>query len=524
MTGTSDIDALLTRLAACDVQLSAAPGGILRYDAPRAALTEALLDELRLHKDELLLRLGGDDGSDSGPGSDGPYRVTDRTLVSDQQARLIAGHHSVPHPEVWNIPTRVCFTGTLDVDALRAALGDLIGRHHALHTRFAQDADGAWWQEVVAPPPLRLPLDDLTALTAPERGPRADALCRQAARHRFELSEPVLPHLRLIQVEQDQWILMFVLHHICADGWSLSVILAELAALYTAAAAGTPRPPAAPTAQATDFARDARARHDPATETRRAAYFATYLDGVPPRTDIPTDRPRPGRLSGRGGTIRGSLSGEQRAAVEKFAAGLHTTPFAVAASALGVFLTRLSGEGDHLIGVPYANREGAAFETLVAMTSTTIMVRVRVDPDETCAALAVRTGAGALEAMAHVLPTARIMQAMRDAGARDVPDRVPHVLAFQNSVDTDIEIPGLRVDVEDLAPPLARAELCFGLAPRRERALGYRTFLEYSADLWDQETAERLLASYTALLGEFCSRPDARVGSLLQSSGKADTP
>ncbi|MFF3322770.1 condensation domain-containing protein [Streptomyces sp. NPDC002889] len=521
MTGrTTDVDDLLLRLAAQDIRLSAGPGGVLRYDAPRAALTERLIEELRLSKRELLARLGGD--------TTGPYRVVDRAPVSDQQARLIDGHHRVPHSEVWNIPTRVGLTGALDPDAMRAALGELIERHHALHTRFVQGADGAWWQEVVAPPVLELPVEDLTGLPAEERAPHAAQLCRAAAMHSFDLSEPVLPHLRLIRIEQDEWALMLVLHHICADGWSLSVVLAELAELYTAAAAGAPHGLAAPTAQATDYARLSHARHDPGAEARRAAHCAAYLDGVPSRTGIPTDRPRPEKPSGRGGTVRGSMSARQRAVVERFAAERHTTPFAVAASALGVFLARLSGERDLLLGVPYANREGTAFETLVAMTSTAIMVRVQVDPDETCAALTVRTGSGALDAMVHVLPTARIMQAMRDAGARDVPDRVPHILAFQNSVDTDIEIPGLRVEVTDLAPPLSRAELSFGLAPHRDRAQGYRTFLEYSADLWDPDTAEQLLASYTTLLDAFCSRPDARVGSLLQplgkqTPGKADT-
>lgn len=192
----------------------------------------------------------------------------------------------------------------------------------------------------------------------------------------------------------------------------------------------------------------------------------------------------------------------------------------MAATALGVFLTRLSGEPDILLSVPYANREGTAYESLVAMTSTAVMVRVRLDsanPGESCAELAVRTGAGALGAMAHVLPTARIMQAMRDAGAQHVPDRVPHVLAFQNSVDTDIEIPGLGVEVEDLAPLLSRSELCFGLAPRRDPAKGYRTFLEFSADLWTRDTAEHLLTGYTDLLAAFCARPDRPVRELLHA-------
>lgn len=461
--------------------------------------------------------------------------VVDRAPVSDQQARMIAGHHAMPDPAVWNVPTRITFTGALDPAALRSAVSEVIARHDALRTRFTQESapDGPWWQEVLAAEPVALPVEDLTGLPAGERRPRANALCRTDAATPFELGRSLRPRVRLLRVEEDRWELMFVLHHVCADGWSLSVLLAEIAALYTAAAAGVPHGLPDPPMQAPGYARWQREHHDPGAEAERAAFCARYLDGVPSTVPVPTDRPRPQKLSGHGDTVRGVAPGAVRAAVEKLAADRRTTPFAVAAAALGVFLTRLSGEPDTLLSVPYANREGTASESLVAMTSTAVMVRVRLDSanlDETCAELAVRTGAGALGAMAHVLPTARIMQAMRDAGAVSVPDRVPHVLAFQNSVDTDIEIPGLRVEVADLAPPLSRSELCFGLAPRRDPAKGYRTFLEFSTDLWDHTTAHALLSSYTDLLAEFCARPDRPVRELLEehpsqplpNTGKAD--
>ncbi|WP_051860075.1 MupA/Atu3671 family FMN-dependent luciferase-like monooxygenase [Streptomyces anulatus] len=449
-----------------------------------------------------------------------PAVVVDRAPVSDQQARMIAGHHAMPDPAVWNVPTRITFTGALDPAALRSAVSEVIARHDALRTRFVQEdaPEGPWWQEVLAAGPVALPVEDLTGLPDGERRPRADALCRADAAAPFELGRSLRPRVRLLRVEEDRWELMFVLHHVCADGWSLSVLLAEIAALYTAAAAGVPHGLPDPAMQAPGYARWQREHHDPGAEADRAAFCARYLDGVPSAVPVPTDRPRPQKLSGHGDTVRGVAPGAVRAAVEELAAGRRTTPFAVAAAALGVFLTRLSGEPDTLLSVPYANREGTASESLVAMTSTAVMVRVRLDSanlDETCAELAVRTGVGALGAMAHVLPTARIMQAMRDAGAVSVPDRVPHVLAFQNSVDTDIEIPGLRVEVADLAPPLSRSELCFGLAPRRDPAKGYRTFLEFSTDLWDHTTAHDLLSSYTDLLAEFCARPDRPVRELL---------
>ncbi|GLW73271.1 hypothetical protein Kpho02_55700 [Kitasatospora phosalacinea] len=435
----------------------------------------------------------------------------DRAPVSDQQARMIGGHHSVPQPQIWNIPTRIRFAGPLDPEALRTALTDLVARHTALRTRYVQDADGAWWQEVAAPAPVRLPLDDLSRLEPGRRAERAERVCRDLAEEPFDLDRPTLPRVRLLRLAEDEWVLMFVLHHISTDGWSHSVLMSELAELYAAAAGGRPHALAAPGLQATDYARRQAAARDPRADARRAAHFVDYLDGVPCRLEVPTDRPRPEAPSGNGDTVRGVLPGPVRAALEEFAAAQRVTPFAVAATALGLHLARLSGERDVLLSVPYVNRQGAETESLVALVTTAVMVRVRIRDGETFAELVRRTSAGALATMANVLPTAQVMQALRDAGATDVPERVPYMLAFQNYADSEIELPGLEVEVEDVAPAVARAELCFGLSPRRDPRLGHRTFLEYSTDLWDRGTAERLLADYVALLGELCARPDSPV-------------
>ncbi|MFC9846629.1 MupA/Atu3671 family FMN-dependent luciferase-like monooxygenase [Streptomyces sp. NPDC060223] len=448
----------------------------------------------------------------------GGGEIVDRARVSDQQDRMIAAHYSVPQAQVWNVPTRIRFRGALSPDALRSALTELTRRHQSLRTRFVKDeADGedVWWQEVTAERPVRLQVDDLTRLAPERRLARAGKVRRDLAGTPIDITRSTLAPPRLLRLAEDEWELMFVLHHICADGWAHSLLMSELAELYRAAAAGTAHTLDAPSGQPTDHARRQLAEKDPDTEARRAAYCAAYLQGVPVRLDMPTDRPRPEKLSGDGDTVRGVGSGELRTVLEEFAAERRVTPFAVTLAGLGVHLARLSGERDVLLSVPYANREGPEWESLVAMTSTSVMVRVRIDPAESFGELVARTGAEALAVLANVLPTTRILQAMRDSGATEVPDRVPYILAFQNYPDTDIEIPGLDVEVTDLAPPVARGELCFGISPRRDPSLGYRTFLEYSADLWDRKTAEDLLASYITLLDDLCAHPDRRVATAL---------
>ncbi|WP_405644765.1 MupA/Atu3671 family FMN-dependent luciferase-like monooxygenase [Streptomyces sp. NBC_00019] len=449
--------------------------------------------------------------------------VVDRAPVTDQQARMLAAQPALPRPQVYNVPTRIRLTGPVDTDALRTALTELVRRHHSLRTRYAQDGEGAWWQEVVdvAPPPLRIV--DYSRLPAERAAQRADQACRTAADEPFDLTLPTLPRLRLLRVAPDAWVLMFVVHHICTDGWSHGVLLAELAALYTAAATGTAPTLSTPSAQPADHARRQLERRGGTERTRRAAHFVDHLTGVPTRLEVPTDRPRSGHLSGDGDTVRAHAPAELRDRVERFAAAHRVTPFAVAAAALGVTVARLAGQRDLLVGVPYANRDGSDTETLVSLVSTNMPVRIRVGPEETCAELVARTGAETLAAMANVLPTAEVWQALREAGVREVPEVVSCLLVFQNTDDVEIEIPGLGVEVDDVAPPAARTELTFGLTPRRDPALGYRAYVEYSADLWDRKSAERILDSYLSVLDDLCTDPGRAVGELLAptTSGEA---
>ncbi|MEU9912728.1 MupA/Atu3671 family FMN-dependent luciferase-like monooxygenase [Streptomyces sp. NPDC051001] len=449
--------------------------------------------------------------------------VVDRAPVTDQQARMLAAQPALPRPQVYNVPTRIRLTGPVDTDALRTALTELVRRHHSLRTRYAQDGEGAWWQEVVdvAPPPLRTV--DYSRLPAERAAQRAEQACRAAADEPFDLARPTLPRLRLLRVAPDEWVLMFVVHHICTDGWSHGVLLGELAALYTAAATGTAPALSAPSAQPADHARRQLARRGGTERTRRAAHFVDHLTGVPTRLEVPTDRPRSGHLSGDGDTVRAHAPAELRGRVERFAAAHRVTPFAVAAAALGITVARLSGRRDLLVGVPYANRDGSDTETLVSLVSTNMPVRIRVKSEETCAELVARTGAETLAAMANVLPTAEVWQALREAGVREVPEVVSCLLVFQNTDDVEIEIPGLGVEVDDVAPPAARTELTFGLTPRRDPSLGYRAYVEYSADLWDRKSAERILGSYLSALDDLCAEPGRTVGELLAptTSGEA---
>ncbi|MFF5482895.1 MupA/Atu3671 family FMN-dependent luciferase-like monooxygenase [Streptomyces sp. NPDC012935] len=433
---------------------------------------------------------------------DGPGTVEHRAPATAQQARFATVHADHSLPQVFNVALRLTLTGDLDVAALRTALTGLVERHEGLRTRLARSGDG-WEQQVLRAGPVELPVEDLTGLPAPERQAALDRASSEAAETPVDPTGGMPMTLRLLRSAESTWSLLLVLHHSACDGWSVSLLLKELAALYGAAAAGEPHTLPPVQCQPVAYARWQRDQVDEAAEERKVQFWLRELDGVPFTVGLPLDRPRPQSASGRGGAVMFTVPAAARAAVERLARERGTTPFVVTAAALGRMLARKSGQCDVVFNVSYANRERRAFESLLACTVTGFALPVRQGGAGSFATLTDQVARTTVECMDRALPVRRIAPAMRERRGVDVPDRLDVGFAYQSSLDAEVELPGLTTAVEDLAPAAARTELTFGLVPAGDELKG---FVEYSADLWDRSTIEGWTRDYVALLTEEVDR------------------
>ncbi|MHA5020653.1 MupA/Atu3671 family FMN-dependent luciferase-like monooxygenase [Streptomyces sp. SD35] len=433
---------------------------------------------------------------------DGPGTVERRAPATAQQARFATVHADHDLPQVFNVALRITLSGDLDATSLRTALTRLVERHEGLRTRLARSGDG-WEQQVLRPRPVRLPVEDLTALPARERQAALERASDKAAETPLDPTAGTPVALRLLRTGESTWVLLLVLHHSACDGWSVSLLLKELAALYGSAVTGEPDTLPPVRCQPVTYARWQREQADGAADERKLKFWLRELDGVPFTVDLPLDRPRPKRASGRGGAVMFTVPAEVRAAVERLARQRGTTPFAVTAAALGRMLAQQSAQADVVFNISYANRERREFESLLACTITGFALRVRDAAAGAFTALTDRVARTAVECMDHALPVRRIAPALRERTGVDVPDRLDVGFAYQSTLDAEIELPGLTTAVEDLAPAAARTELSFGLIPAGDELKG---FVEYSADLWDRTTIEGWTRDYVALLREEVDR------------------
>ncbi|MET9394537.1 MupA/Atu3671 family FMN-dependent luciferase-like monooxygenase [Streptomyces sp. NPDC006624] len=437
-----------------------------------------------------------------GPDRDGPGSIERRAPATAQQTRFATVHAEHLLPQVFNVALRITLSGDLDVTALRTALTRLTERHEGLRTRLARDGDG-WEQQVLRPVPVDLPDEDLTPLPAHERQAAVDRVSTEATETPVDPTRGTPMRLRLLRTGDTTWVLLLVLHHSACDGWSVSLLLKELAALYGAASSGAPDTLPPVLCQPAAYARWQREQSDEAGERRRLAFWVRALGEVPLTVALPLDRPRPERPSGRGGAVPFTVPAAVRQAVERLAKQRGTTPFVVTAAALGRMLARKSGQPDVVFNISYANRERRAFESLLACTITGFALPVREGAAGSFGALTDRIARTAVECMDHALPVRRIASALREHTGADVPDRLDVGFAYQSSLDAEVALPGLVTAVEDLAPAASRTELTFGLVPAGDELRG---FVEYSADLWDRATIEEWTRDYVDLLRDETAR------------------
>ena len=391
--------------------------------------------------------------------------------------------------EAYHVSTGLRISGELDEPALRWALDRLVARHEALRTT-VRERDGI--AEPVISPDGRFELEVRSAEDS------APALAEFRARG-FDLAEGPLARGLLVREAADTHVLLIAVHHIVCDGWSMSVLLRELDALYTARRAGgsDPLPPVA--VQYGDYARWQR---EWLTSTRlrsQAEYWRTTLAGAPALCEVPTDRPRPVRQDHAGGLVRCALDADLTARLRALSARHDTTLFTTLLAGWAAVLARLSGRSEVVVGTPAANRSEAGIAETVGLFANTLALRFDTSGGPTAGEWLRRVGAVVRSALAHQeLPFEKVVEAV--APVRSLAHSPVYQLFFAWQ-DAHERIPGLTgLDCAPVAGDdrvTAKFDLMLKLSDLGDTVAGG---IEYAAALYDPETVERYLGHWRRVL------------------------
>ncbi|MET0399651.1 MAG: amino acid adenylation domain-containing protein [Longimicrobiaceae bacterium] len=433
--------------------------------------------------------------------------------LSFAQQRLWFLDRMEPGSAAYNMPAVLRLRGALDPAALRRALGETVRRHEALRTTFGAAAGGP--VQTVAPP-AAVPLEttDLRGRAEPEREAELLRRAREEAARPFDLAEGPLLRAALLRLGERDHALLFTLHHIVSDGWSVGLLIREVSALYAAFARGEESPLPEPPVQYADYAVWQRDWLQGEALREQVAFWRERLAGAPPVLELPTDRPRPALVSARGATVRFGLSPEATGALRELARSGGATLFMALLAGWQALLSRYSGQDDLVVGVPVAGRSRVEVEGLIGCFVNTLALRTSLAGDPATGELLARVREGVLGAHAHQdLPFEQLVEEL------GVGRSLSHTPVFQAVFTLENDAAGTRrfrlgeveaeqVEVESGA---VKFDLALSMADEGERLTGA---LEYRSDLFEAATAERMAGHLGVLLQAMAEDPARRLSEV----------
>ena len=424
-----------------------------------------------------------------------------------------------PSP-VYNMAVALRLGGPLDADALGAALADVVGRHESLRTLFVAP-EGIPEQLVV--PAERAEFGwqvvDATGWPADRLGEALGA----AARHSFDLAAEIPLRARLFRVAEDEHVLVAVVHHIAADGWSVTPLLRDVGEAYAGRCAGRAPGWAPLPVQYVDYTLWQRAQLGDLEDSdspiaAQLGFWEQALAGLPERLVLPTDRPYPAVADYRGASVAVDWPAELQQRVRGVAGEHNATSFMVIQAALAVLLAKLSASTEVAVGFPIAGRGDPALDELVGFFVNTLVLRVDLAGDPTVAELLARVRRRGLAAYEHQdVPFEVLVERLNPTRSLTHHPLVQVMLAWQNLPGLDNDpAAGLALgDVQVTPLPAdthtARMDLTFSLAERWTAAgepAGISGAVEFRTDVFDAASIQALIERLRAGGAGGHRRPD----------------
>ncbi|TCJ94269.1 non-ribosomal peptide synthetase [Nocardia alba] len=451
--------------------------------------------------------------------------------LSYAQQRMWFLNRFDPASAVDNIPVAVRLSGRLDLPALRAALADMVARHEVLRTVYPVSEgiggdghgtvlDGEGHQLVLAAgDPAAMPEFDVVEVAEDDLTEAIGA----AALTGFDVTAAPPVRVRVLAISDSEHVIVCVVHHIAADGFSFAPLTRDLLTAYAERrGGGAPQWPPLPV-QYVDYTLWQRellgAEQDPSSLlAAQVAFWRDTLSGLPEQLELPTDRPRPAVSSRAGGSLSVQVPASVHAGLSALAREHNATLFMVVHTALAMLLARLSGTRDIAIGTPVAGRGEQALDELIGMFVNTLVLRTEVNPATSFAALLAEVRARDLAAFGHAdVPFERLVDLLEPVRSTARHPLFQVMLTFQNLARADLALPGLAVSAADFMVPLAKFDLQVELAEQigvDGAPQGMAATFVYATDLFDRATVADFADRWTRVLAAVVADPAKPVGDI----------
>jgi amino acid adenylation domain-containing protein len=415
--------------------------------------------------------------------------------LSFAQERLWFLDRLEPDNPFYNIAFAHRIIGALDVTALERSLTAVVHRHEVLRVSFVEENGQA---AVRHHDRMTIPIPVQDVRDAVDMEGEVVRRAYEEARGVFDLETTPLLRARVLVTGSEEYVLLVTMHHIVSDGWSLGVLVREIAAHYQYHTTGEPSELPELPIQYTDFSRWQREWFAGSQAQSQLSYWRRQLSGFPAELELPTDRSRPSVQSFRGSSVRFEVDAETTQRLNDVCSRTNATMFMVLLSAFKVLLHRYTEQEDIIIGSPVANRNRDELEPLIGFFVNTLALRTDLSRNPSFTELVGRVRRICLDAFANQdYPFEKIvddLQPERDLSRNPL---FQVMFALQNAPEERLAIPGLSFTTLELKRTAAQFDIVLDMWERDEGLLGV---FEFSTDLFDESTVKRMAGHLTTLL------------------------
>jgi len=422
-----------------------------------------------------------------------------------------------PGNVAYNQSAAVRLTGKVNVSVLHQSLQAIVERHEILRTTFPTE-QGQPVQQIAAVGDIPLSLSDLRPFPPEQQQTEVQRLAVSIVNEPFDLTQGPLLHAHLLQLSAQEHVLLWSMHHIISDGWSMGVLVKELAAIYAAGITATPTPLQPLPIQYADFAHWQRQWLTGEVLEHQLAYWRQKLGGNLPVLRLPTDYPAPAAPSFRGATATFQLSTDLTSQIQALSQAAGSTLFMTLLAGFKALLYAYTGQYDLLVGTDIANRNQADLEKLIGFFVNLLVLRTDLSGNPKFRDLLQRVRAVTLDAYEHQdLPFARLVQALQPATAVGVARRgmttplFQVLFVLQNLPSQQLDLPGVTLTPMDMPLSSVKFDLALFL---HETASGIKVVWNYSTDRFAAATIDRMAQQFEGVLQEIVQQPDITLESL----------
>ncbi|AVH66611.1 non-ribosomal peptide synthetase [Nostoc sp. 'Peltigera membranacea cyanobiont' N6] len=418
----------------------------------------------------------------------------------------------------YNMPMVLQLDGNLNIDALHSTFAYLLNRHASLRMYFPTVAGNP---QVAMPAAVNYAnLDEIEALTIQDgrnldEYPQSSTIQNFIDTHiqePFDLNTGPLFKAKLLQLQEQKYVLLINMHHIVSDGWSMGVFVREFRQAYKAFAQNKTPTLAPLPIQYSDYANWQRNWLQGEVLETQINYWKHQLQNAPPLLELPTDYPRPGLQSYRGARYLYSLTPELSAAIKTLSQEQGTSLFMTLLAALNVLLSRYSRQEDLCIGSPIANRTHSQTQSLIGFFVNTLVLRNQIKPEQSFIELLQQTRQTCLDAYSHQdIPFEFLVEKLQPERSMSHNPLFQVMLALENNQSPDLSLPGLEIEWLDFNCPFAKFDLTLMVIESDNQL---NCSWEYATDLFEKSTIERMAEQFEILLKGIVDKPQQLIKTL----------